>query len=318
MTRHRHPDGRPLRPAAGRPPRRPEVAADRLVHRAGGGALHRLHPRPGRPGRSLQLLRLVRARAADRLRRSGQLPRGVRGPALPAGDGAQRDPGRALARASSSRWRSASRCSSTGRCADRSVLRLIFFAPYVLSEAITAIVFLQILQPGGLVDATPGRRRPRRARPALARRPLARLLHALRRHHLEVHRLRDHPLPRRAPGHPARAARGGGDRRRDELDDAALHHAAAARADDPHLGVPGDHRVDPALRPRLDHDPRRAGGLVLDDGDLHGRQGVNSLRIGYATSVAVILFFICFVVSILYQIFVLRRDVAGGVSRMAG
>src|SRR6185503_5383497 len=35
----------------------------------------------------------------------------------------------------------------------RSVLRLIFFAPYVLSEAITAIVFLQILQPGGLVDA---------------------------------------------------------------------------------------------------------------------------------------------------------------------
>ena len=46
--------------------------------------------------------------------------------------------------------------------------------------------------------------------------------------------------------------------------------------------------------------------------------GVNSLRIGYATSVAVILFFICFVVSLLYQIFVLRRDVRGGVSRMAG
>ena len=47
-------------------------------------------------------------------------------------------------------------------------------------------------------------------------------------------------------------------------------------------------------------------------------QGVNSLRIGYATSVAVILFLVCFVVSILYQIFVLRRDVAGGTSRMAG
>src|SRR5205823_2428869 len=36
----------------------------------------------------------------------------------------------------------------------RSILRLIFFAPYVISEAVTAIVFLQILQPDGLVDAT--------------------------------------------------------------------------------------------------------------------------------------------------------------------
>jgi raffinose/stachyose/melibiose transport system permease protein len=34
----------------------------------------------------------------------------------------------------------------------RSLIRLVFFAPYVLSEAITAIVFLQILQPNGLLD----------------------------------------------------------------------------------------------------------------------------------------------------------------------
>jgi raffinose/stachyose/melibiose transport system permease protein len=47
-------------------------------------------------------------------------------------------------------------------------------------------------------------------------------------------------------------------------------------------------------------------------------QGVNSYRIGYALSVAVILFLICFVVSTLYQVFVLRRDVAGGTTRMAG
>ena len=46
-------------------------------------------------------------------------------------------------------------------------------------------------------------------------------------------------------------------------------------------------------------------------------QGVNSYRIGYATAVAVILFAICFVFSILYQFFVLRRDVAGGSTRMA-
>jgi len=47
-------------------------------------------------------------------------------------------------------------------------------------------------------------------------------------------------------------------------------------------------------------------------------QGVRSLRIGYATSVAVILFSICFVFSLLYQIFVLRRDTSGRTSGMAG
>ena len=47
-------------------------------------------------------------------------------------------------------------------------------------------------------------------------------------------------------------------------------------------------------------------------------QGVNSYRIGYATAVATILFLICFVVSMLYQVFVLRRDTVGGTARMAG
>ena len=35
----------------------------------------------------------------------------------------------------------------------RSLLRVVFFAPYVLSEAITAVIFLQLLQPGGPLDA---------------------------------------------------------------------------------------------------------------------------------------------------------------------
>ena len=48
---------------------------------------------------------------------------------------------------------------------------LIFFAPYVLSEADHRDLFLQILQPDGLVDAMLRGGRPRRARPALARRP---------------------------------------------------------------------------------------------------------------------------------------------------
>ena len=55
-------------------------------------------------------------------------------------------------------------------------------------------------------------------------------------------------------GHPERVERSSRDGRRDELDDAALHHAPDARADDSHLGVPRDHRLDPAVRHRLDHD----------------------------------------------------------------
>jgi raffinose/stachyose/melibiose transport system permease protein len=47
-------------------------------------------------------------------------------------------------------------------------------------------------------------------------------------------------------------------------------------------------------------------------------KGVNSYRIGYATAVAAILFLLCFVISTLYQVFVLRRDTAGGTARMAG
>jgi ABC-type sugar transport system permease subunit len=47
-------------------------------------------------------------------------------------------------------------------------------------------------------------------------------------------------------------------------------------------------------------------------------QGFTSYRVGFAMSVAVILFAICFVFSILYQIFVLRRDTVGGTARAAG
>ena len=37
-----------------------------------------------------------------------------------------------------------------------------------------------------------------------------------------------------------------------------LHDYPAARADDPDLGLPRDHRLDAALRPDLDHDRGRA------------------------------------------------------------
>ena len=189
----------------------------------------------------------------------------------------------------------------------------------MLSEAITAIVFLQILQPGGLVDA---------ALEAVGLGGLVQLWLAdlgLVFYTLFVVITWKYIgfaiilFLAGLQGVPQRAARGGGDRRRHELGDAALRHAAAARADDPHLGVPRDHRFDPALRPRLDHDRAEGpAGASSTMATYMVDQGINSYRIGYATAVAVILFFICFVFSILYQIFVLRRDMAGRRPRMAG
>ena len=75
-------------------------------------------------------------------------------------------------------------------------------------------------------------------------------------------------------GIPRGAHRGRRDRRRVVLADPAPHHAAAARADDPHLGVPVDHRLAAAVRPRLHHlgPVHRLHRRHLDDGDLHGRQ----------------------------------------------
>ena len=145
-------------------------------------------------------------------------------------------------------------------------LRLVVFAPYVLSEATTAVMWLLMLQPGGFVDQVHAVGRARRAGPAVAGRPDDRAVHPVRRAHLEVHRLRHHPAAGRPAGHPGRAARGGRDRRRVRLADDPAHHAAAARPDDPDLGLPVDHRLAAAVRHRVDHDARRPGERVEHDG----------------------------------------------------
>jgi raffinose/stachyose/melibiose transport system permease protein len=46
--------------------------------------------------------------------------------------------------------------------------------------------------------------------------------------------------------------------------------------------------------------------------------GFRSLEFGYGTAIAVILFFFCFVFSLLYQRFALRRDTAGALTRAVG
>ena len=58
-----------------------------------------------------------------------------------------------------------------------------------------------------------------------------------------------------------------------------LRDPAAARPDHPGLGVPLDHRLAPAVRPRLGHDPRRAGQRLEHDGGVHVRPGLRALPV---------------------------------------
>ena len=139
----------------------------------------------------------------------------------------------------------------------RAALRLLFFLPYVLSEAVTGIVFTLMLQPDSVVDCEPHRHRPAGTHPGLAGRLDARDDHAVRAHLVEVLRLpHDHHACRSA-GHSPRARRGRPDRRRRPAPVFPVRHVAPARTDDPGVGVPVDDRRTAAVRDGLGDDRRR-------------------------------------------------------------
>ena len=106
---------------------------------------------------------------------------------------------------SRSRWRS--RCMLNRRFPGRAVFRLLFFLPYVLSEAITGIVFRLLLQPDALVDS----RSTGVGLGGLVQDWLGdtddRDAHAVRDHLVEVLRLPHDPHAGRAAGHPAASSR---------------------------------------------------------------------------------------------------------------
>ena len=200
----------------------------------------------------------------------------------------------------------------------RTTLRLIFFAPYVISEAVTAIVFLQILQPDGLVDA---------ALRAVGLGGLVQLWLAdlgLVFYTLFV------VITWKYIGFAIILFLAGLQGIPQELNEAAAMDGATSWTTLRYITVP---LLGPTIR--IWCFLAVIGSIQLFDlvwimtlGGPAGAsstmatymidQGVRSLRIGYATSVAVILFSICFVFSLLYQIFVLRRDTSGRTSGMAG
>jgi raffinose/stachyose/melibiose transport system permease protein len=200
----------------------------------------------------------------------------------------------------------------------RSVIRLVFFAPYVLSEAITALIFLQILQPNGLVDEF------------LRSIGLGGLVHLWLADLSLVFYTLFVVITWKYIGFGIILFLAGLQGVPRELHEAAAIDGARSWATLRYVTLP---LLGPTIR--IWSFLAIIGSIQLFDlvwimtsGGPAGAsstmasymidQGINSYRIGYALSVAMILFGICFVFSILYQIFVLRRDFAGATSRMAG
>ncbi len=89
--------------------------------------------------------------------------------------------------------------------------------------------------------------------------------------------------------------------------------------DDPRLGLPLDHRRAAAVRHDLGHDGRRPAQRLEHDGDLdvQGRAS-RAPRWATASALAVILFLFSLVVALAYQRFVLRRDTEGALTSFGG
>ncbi len=194
----------------------------------------------------------------------------------------------------------------------RAVLRLVFFAPYVIAEVITAIVWSLLLQPNGLADhllesiGLGGVYHPWLADPDTV---LLAMFFVIT---LEVLRLPHDPAAGRPPGYPPRARRGGRDRRR------ASRRQAIRYVTLPLLG--------PTIRVSVFLSI--IGALQLFDliwvttrgGPVNASntmavfmfdRGFVRFEFGYGSAVAVILFLICFVLALAYQRWVLRRDTEG-------
>ncbi|MGZ4372921.1 MAG: carbohydrate ABC transporter permease [Gaiellaceae bacterium] len=200
----------------------------------------------------------------------------------------------------------------------RRLFRLIFFMPYVLSEAITAVLFLQILQPGGLVDAM------------LRSVGLGGLVQLWLADLRLVFYTLFVVITWKYIGFAIILLLAGLQGVPEELHEAAAMDGASSWETLRYVTLP---LLGPTIRIWVFLSV--IGSIQLFDlvwimtlGGPAGSsstmatymidKGANSYRVGYATAVAAILFSLCFVISILYQVFVLRRDTAGGTARMAG
>ena len=200
----------------------------------------------------------------------------------------------------------------------RSLFRLIFFAPYVLAEAISAVIWLLILQPDGLVDQT---------FEAVGLGGLVQLWLA----DLDVVLYTMFVvLTWKYLGFGIILLLAGLQGIPRELDEAAAIDGANAWQRIRYVTLP---LLGPTMRiwaflaiigsiQVFDVIWIMTGGGPADASNTMATylidHGFRRYEFGYGSAIAVILFLIAFVISLAYQRFVLRRDTAGAVTRMAG
>jgi len=193
----------------------------------------------------------------------------------------------------------------------RTVLRLVFFAPYVIAEVITAIVWSLMLQPNGLVDhALTAVGQPDLYHPWLAdpRTVMYALFFIITWKYFGFHMIL---LLAGLQGIPR------------ELEEAAEIDGASRRQAIRHVTLP---LLGPTLRVSVFLSI--IGALQIFDlvwvttrgGPVNASntmavymfdRGFVRFQFGYGSAVAVILFLICFVLALAYQRWVLRRDTEG-------
>jgi raffinose/stachyose/melibiose transport system permease protein len=204
------------------------------------------------------------------------------------------------------------------RLRGRAALRMVFFAPYVLSEVITAVIWLLMLQPDGLVDR------------ALGAVGLGGLIHDwLADVHLVLYTLFV-VITWKYLGFGIVLFLAGLQGVPDELHEAAAIDGAGELQKVWYVTLP---LLGPTIR--IWTFLSIIGSLQLFDiiwimtlgGPANASntmatylidRGFGRYQFGYGSAVAVILFMISFVFALLYQRYVLRRDIDGALTRIVG
>jgi raffinose/stachyose/melibiose transport system permease protein len=200
----------------------------------------------------------------------------------------------------------------------RSFLRLVVFAPYVLSEAITAVIWLLMLQPGGFVDQV------------LQSIGLGGLVHQWLADTTIVLYTLFVVITWKYVGFGIILLLAGLQGVPTELREVAAIDGASSWQTTRHIVLP---LLGPTIRIWIFLSV--IGSLQLFDlvwiMTLGGPANASSTMVtymfdhgfrrseyGYGSAVAVILFIVCFAFALVYQRFVLRRDTEGALTRMVG
>jgi len=204
------------------------------------------------------------------------------------------------------------------RIRGRALLRLVVFMPYVLSEAITAVIWLLLLQPGGFADAL------------LKAVGLGGLVHQWLADGGIVLYVLFAVITWKYIGFGIILLLAGLQGVPAELREAAALDGASAWQTTRHVVLP---LLGPTIRIWIFLSV--IGSLQLFDvvwimttgGPANASttmatylvdHGFKRYEFGFGSAVAVILFVICFVFALLYQRFALRRDTQGALTRMVG